>query len=138
MMSSPEQQSWNSPDVDGKLIYVVDDEALIGDVVQVILRMEGYRSRFFQDPEQAWAAFRSEPIKPALLLTDYLMNPINGMQLIARCKQLCPELKTILYSGNAGEYALHEYGVNPDAFLRKPFLPGTLLGLLRSTLNAAE
>jgi two-component system, cell cycle sensor histidine kinase and response regulator CckA len=135
MMCAAEQQPPGHREVDQKLVFVVDDEAMIGDVVQIVLRMEGFRPRVFQNPEQALEAFAQEEIKPALLLTDYLMTPINGMQLIERCKQILPELKTILYSGNAGEQALHQYSVKPDAFLRKPFLPRTLMSLLRSTLN---
>jgi DNA-binding NtrC family response regulator len=136
-MSPAEQQIPGRPEVDEALIYVVDDEAMIGDVVQIILRMEGYRSKYFQDPEEAWRAFRDGETKPALLLADYVMLPINGMQLIDRCKQLHPTLKTILYSGNAGEHILHKYPLKPDAFLRKPFLPRTLLGLIRSILGLA-
>jgi DNA-binding NtrC family response regulator len=136
-MSAVQMQSPGRTEMDGKLIYVVDDEAMIGDVVQIILRMEGYTSKFFQNPEQAWEAFQQEDPKPALLLTDYVMAPLNGMQLIERCKQIHPELKTILYSGNAGEHVFQLYSVKPDAFLRKPFLPRTLLGLLRSTLSVA-
>ena len=117
-----------------KLVYVVDDESMIGDVVQIILRLDGYTPKFFSDPEQAWHCFENEEVKPALLLTDYLMTPLNGLELIERCKAICPALRTILYSGNAGEDLLVQAKVRPDAFLRKPFLPRTLLALVRSTL----
>jgi DNA-binding NtrC family response regulator len=136
-MSAATQPNPGHPAVDAKLIYVVDDEAMIGDVVQIILRTEGYRSKFFQDPEQAWSALTRDETKPALLLTDYVMRPMNGLELIERCKRVQPGLKTILYSGNAGDSAIHQSPVKPDAFLRKPFLPRTLLSLLRSTLNVA-
>ena len=136
-MNAAAQPNPGHPAVDAKLIYVVDDEAMIGDVVQIILRMEGYRSKFFQDPEQAWAAFAHDETRPALLLTDYLMRPMNGLELIERCKRVQPGLKTILSSGNAGGTVLQQSSVKPDAFLRKPFLPRTLLGLLRSTLDGA-
>ena len=136
-MSAPEQQTANSSDFDGVLVYVVDDEPMIGDVVQIVLKMGRYRSRFFRHPELALQAVIQEEVKPALLLTDYVMSPINGMELIERCKLHCPQLKTILYSGNAGEDVLQSYGVRPDAFLRKPFLPRTLLALVHSTLNGS-
>jgi DNA-binding NtrC family response regulator len=136
-MTTAEQQPPTPTTVDSKFIYVVDDEAMIGDVVQIILKMDGFRPRFFQDPEVAWTMFQQEQPKPALLLTDYLMCPINGMELIQRCKQSQPVLKTILYSGNVSEDILHRYAIEPDAFLRKPFLPKTLLGLVRLTLQGA-
>jgi DNA-binding NtrC family response regulator len=133
---TPAEQHTATPyPVDPKLVYVVDDEVMIGDVVQIILRIEGYTPKFFADPEQAWKALLEEPAKPALLLTDYLMSPINGLELINRCKPQFPHLRTILYSGNAGEDVLQRYPVRPDAFLRKPFLPRTLLSLVRSIVS---
>jgi DNA-binding NtrC family response regulator len=136
-MSTAEQNPPAPYSVDDKLIYVVDDEVMIGDVVQIILRIEGYRPKFFPDPEAAWRSLIEEPSKPALLLTDYVMSPINGLELINRCKPKFPHLRTILYSGNASEELFERYPVRPDAFLRKPFLPRALLGLIRSVLNGA-
>jgi len=83
----------------------------------------------------AFRAFIEEERKPALLLTDFAMTPINGMELIEQCKPHHPHLRTILYSGNAGEEILHQYSVKPDAFLRKPFLPRALLALVQKTLD---
>jgi DNA-binding NtrC family response regulator len=134
-MNEPEPQRSHPSQVDVKLIYVVDDERMIGDVVQLILRMEGYRPKFFQNPELALQAFLDDGARPALLLTDYLMSPINGIELIERCKALHPELRTILYSGNSMDDISRHHAVKPDAFLRKPFLPRSLLNLVRSTLN---
>jgi DNA-binding NtrC family response regulator len=134
-MTTADRQISTAITVDSKLVYVVDDEAMIGDVVQIILKMDGFKPRFFQDPEEAWKSFLREEPKPALLLTDFLMSPINGMELIERCKRSQPGLKTILYSGNASQDMLRDYEVEPDAFLRKPFLPKTLLGLVRVTLR---
>jgi DNA-binding NtrC family response regulator len=127
----------NSPALPGRAgyVYVVDDEEMIGEVVEVILQLEGYRPKFFSDPEAAFQSFLSETVKPELLLTDFLMRPINGMELIERCKQACPELKTILYSGNVGEEILRFYTVQPDGFLSKPFLPKTLVATVQSVLS---
>ncbi|MEW6157970.1 MAG: response regulator [Verrucomicrobiota bacterium] len=120
---------------DSRLIYVVDDETMIGEVVEVILKLEGLEPKFFSNPEDAFQAFVTESPKPALLLTDFLMTPINGMELIQRCKKVLPELKTILYSGNVREDIMQFYPVRPDAFLSKPFLPKTLVGVVQSVLS---
>ena len=119
---------------DSKLIFVVDDEVMIGEVVQILLRIDGFKPRYFQDPELAWQALLEEEVRPVLLLTDFVMNPINGMQLIERCRQRGFTFKTLLYSGNPGEEILQNFDFRPDAFLRKPFLPRALLALVRSLL----
>jgi DNA-binding NtrC family response regulator len=116
-------------------IYIVDDEAMIGEVVEVILNLEGYRPRFFQNPVEALEAFTEADPKPNLLLTDFVMSPMNGMELIERCRQLCPELKCILYSGNVGQEITQFYSSKPDGFLSKPFLPKALTGIVQTVLS---
>ena len=123
------------PTVDASLIYVVDDESMIGEVVEVILSLEGLRSKFFQNPLSALSEIGEANPRPSLLLTDFVMTPLNGMELIERCKELYPGLKTILYSGNVGEDITQFYSVQPDAFLSKPFLPKTLVNTVQSVLK---
>lgn len=118
-----------------RLIYVVDDQAMIGEFVEVILKLEGFEPKFFLDPETAFKAFLKESPRPALLLTDFLMPFTNGMELIARCKAIDPGLKTILYSGNVSEEIVENYTVHPDGFLKKPFLPSAAIQIVRSVLQ---
>ena len=116
------------------LIYVVDDESMIGEVVEVILKLKGFKPKFFTDPELALQTLANDDPKPDLLLTDFLMSPINGMELIERCKRVQPDLKTILYSGNVGEEIMQYYSVKPDGFVSKPFLPKTLVMMVKTVL----
>jgi DNA-binding NtrC family response regulator len=116
-------------------IYIVDDEAMIGEVVEVILSLEGYQARFFQNPVQALEAFTEADPKPDLLLTDFVMSPMNGMELIESCRKVVPDLKCILYSGNVGQEITQYYNSKPDGFLSKPFLPKTLTGIVQSVLS---
>src|SRR5436190_7358802 len=119
----------------GATIYVVDDESLIGEVVEAILKLEGFTPKFFVDPRHAYDAFVEAEPKPDLLLTDFIMTPINGMELIERCKQIAPDLKTLLYSGNVGEEIVQFYSARPDGFLSKPFLPKQLISLVNRILG---
>jgi CheY-like chemotaxis protein len=116
------------------LVYVVDDEPMVGDVVQAILKMGGFESVFFEDPAVALKTLSDADPKPTLLLTDFQMPLMTGRELIQRCKKVCPSLKTILYSGNVQEETVTFYPARPDRFLRKPFTPKTLIDLVRSVL----
>jgi DNA-binding NtrC family response regulator len=136
-MSAVEHQSSVVRSINPKLVYVVDDESMIGDVVQIVLKMGGYEPRFFQNPDAALQALIQAEVRPVLLLTDYVMASMNGMELIRQCKIIHPGLRTILYSGNAGEDVLQQDRARPDAFLRKPFLPSVLLGLVQTTLSGS-
>jgi DNA-binding NtrC family response regulator len=116
------------------LVYVVDDEPMVGDVVQAILKLGGFESVLFADPKTAFKAISEADPKPTLLLTDFQMPQMTGRELIQHCKKVHPELKTILYSGNVQEETVAFYPARPDRFLRKPFTPKTLIDLVQSVL----
>lgn len=121
-----------------KLIFVVDDEPLLGELAETILRAEGYQTRFFTDPTLAIQALDESAPPPQVLLTDFQMESMNGMKLIEQCKRRIPGLRTILCSGKVDEGILRKYYVKPDLFLRKPFEPEVLLEMIRVLLAAAS
>jgi two-component system, chemotaxis family, chemotaxis protein CheY len=127
-----------SPIKSAAYIFVVDDEELVGQVVETILNLEGFEARFFSDPVEALREFLAADRKPDVLLSDYVMTPMNGMDLIALCKEAEPGLHTVLYSGNVGEEILRRYDFKPDAFLTKPFLPKALVGTVRKVLQQED
>ena len=134
-MSQPTTQNTLAPARKTALVYIVDDEPMVGDVVQAILKMGGYESVLFDDPKTAFQALNEANPKPTLLLTDFLMPQMTGRELIQHCKKVHPELKTILYSGNVQEETVAFYPARPDRFLRKPFTPKTLIDLVQSVLE---
>ncbi len=134
-MNQPESDSSSATTKTAAVVYVVDDEPMVGDVVQAILKMGGYESVFFQDPDTAFKAISEANPKPALLLTDFQMPQMTGRELIHHCKIAHPTLKTILYSGNVQEETVAFYPARPDRFLRKPFTPKTLIDLVQSVLS---
>jgi CheY-like chemotaxis protein len=119
----------------GALIYVVDDEPMVGELVATVLEMAGFQTKHFTHPAEALKAFTAANPRPALLMTDFVMPSLNGMELIERCKQPQPSLKTILYSGNVGAEIMQRYQVKPDFFIRKPFQPQNLIDNVCSVLG---
>lgn len=115
-------------------IYVVDDEPMVGEVINTILRLECFETRLFQDPVKALVAFTEADQRPELLISDYAMIPINGAELIHECLRLEPSLKTILISGNVSEEITQNLKIKPDAFISKPFQPKPFVKMVRSIL----
>lgn len=111
----------------GVSIYVVDDEPMVGELAATVLEMDGFQTRLFRDPAEALKALITANPRPVLLLTDFNMNGLNGMELIERCKRTQPTLKTILCSGTVGMDIIQRYPVKPDHFIRKPFQPINIL-----------
>lgn len=118
------------------LLYLVDDEELVLDVAEATLAPEGFRVRKFHDPETALKDFRSAKPKPAVLVTDYAMGKMNGLELIQKCKAAHPSLKTLLISGMAGAEIMRTAAVPADKFLAKPYPAPTLVETVRDLLAA--
>jgi CheY-like chemotaxis protein len=103
------------------LVYVVDDEPMLLELAAAVLEPLGYRVRAFRDPEAAMAAFGAEPAPPALVITDYAMHTMNGLELIAACRNLQPRQKILMVSGTVDEQVYDNLTVKPDRFLAKPY-----------------
>ena len=119
---------------DGALIYIVDDEPLLVDLAELALQADGYRIKKFYAGATALKSLAAESSLPALLLTDYAMNPMNGVELAEQFKRIHPGLKIIMVSGTAGPEIVVSAPVKIDHFLQKPYRPTELIELVRTVL----
>jgi len=126
--------SEKAPQTGQILIFVVDDEIMVAEVVEAVLSMQHYQVILFDNPKRALEAFIAADPKPDLLFTDYMMDEMSGLELIEQCKRLHPAVKTILYSGSVGQEIWETGAIKPDDFISKPFQPHNLLEVVRSVL----
>jgi len=117
------------------LIYVVDDEPILLELAAFILEPMGYRLKTFRNPDVAYQDFQSSRERPQLLITDYAMHQMNGMELLEKCKAADPKLKVLLISGTVSEDIYHDSPVQPDKFLAKPYNAGELTKLVQSLIG---
>ena len=100
-------------------IFVVDDEPSLLDLATSVLAPLGYDVQTFVNPKFALAAFTAR--KPAVVVTDYAMAEMSGIDLIRECKRLNPEQKFMLVSGTIDENIYADSFAKPDIFLNKPY-----------------
>lgn len=122
----PRKETW---------IFVVDDESEIGEVLLTFFELEGYPTAVFSDPKEALHQFTHATPRPRLLVSDYVMSPINGMELLSHCRQLEPKLPCIIISGNVGQDELQRYAFKPEYFVRKPFHTENLLKMVQTLIG---
>ena len=115
-------------------VFVVDDEVLLLELAQTILSPLGCKVVTFTDPEQALKEFSAAA--PTLVLTDYAMGRMSGMDLIRECRRLNPLQKTILISGTVDEHVFADAPVKPDQFLTKPYQIQELAERVRELIGA--
>lgn len=130
-MSQTNQTALKKP----PLIYLVDDQPLLLDLAEMSLLPDGYKLKKFLDPEAALESFLDARSKPSLLITDYAMGKMNGLELVDRCKAVKPDLKSILISGTAGAEIMLDSEVKVDRFVGKPYQPSSLAELVRQVLG---
>ena len=118
------------------LVYLVDDEPMLLDLAELALRPDGYAFKKFTDPIAALNSFLDEEPKPALMISDYTMGKMNGLELMRRCREASPGLKTILVTGTTGVEIVFDSPTRVDRFLGKPYQPANLAELVRRVLAA--
>jgi CheY-like chemotaxis protein len=100
-------------------IFIVDDEPMLLDLAMAILEPLGYDVRTFSNPDTALAKLAAA--KPALIVTDFAMGKVSGLDLIRECKRRDPLQKIMLLSGTVDETIYADCTAKPDAFLAKPY-----------------
>jgi DNA-binding NtrC family response regulator len=114
-------------------VFVVDDEVLLLELAETILTPLGCKVCTFTDPEVALQAFPAT--WPAVVLTDYAMGRMSGMDLIRECRRLNPQQKTILISGTVDGEVFADAPVKPDQFVAKPYDVNKLAEIVRKMIE---
>ncbi|MGO8764851.1 MAG: response regulator [Limisphaerales bacterium] len=100
-------------------IFIVDDEPMLLDLAQTLLVPLGFDVRVYSDPRKALAEFAAA--RPSLVITDYAMGGLNGMDVLRECRKLNPRQKVVLLSGTVDESIFANDSYKPDHFLAKPY-----------------
>ena len=123
-------------------IFVVDDEEIIATSLAMILQKSGFEATSFTHPLKALEASGSE--SPDLLISDVMMPELNGIDLAIRMKEICPECKVLLFSGQANTHqklpteCYNRWDVKGSMSRVRRHLEGTDLCSSRATRRAAD
>jgi CheY-like chemotaxis protein len=115
----------------GPVILLVEDEVLIRLVAAEFLREEGYTVLEAADAVEALVLFSSGHSLD-LVITDVRMpGELDGLKLSYIMKEAKPDLPVALASGHFGADEDHP----ADRFLRKPYTPQELLGVVNELID---
>lgn len=120
----------------GKHVYLVDDDVELLRFEAMLLETVNIDILTFENAEAALHAFKNaNECKPVLIISDYQMGKMNGLQLLETAKRLAPELRTMLVSGAVVADILKHSPVKIDAFMAKPFQASEFLRQVKSLLG---
>jgi CheY-like chemotaxis protein len=113
-------------------ILVADDDKLVSSFVEKILKSYGYSVEVVHNGQSALEAWSENH---QLLITDYEMPGLNGLQLTKSIRDTGDDRPIVLMSGGLFDSnILDSYGVN--AFFHKPIKLADFLKEVRNLLNA--
>jgi DNA-binding NtrC family response regulator len=121
---------------DKPVVFVVDDEVMLLDLAEMVLEPEEFMVRTFADPRRALADYKAAARRPDLVVTDYAMEGMNGLQLIQECRKIDPGQKIILVSGTVDESIYADSEIKPERFLAKPYKPEEFVAIVRELAHA--
>jgi len=115
-------------------ILIVDDEMGILDTLQILFRSEGFEVAVANSGREALESLSRE--RPDLVLSDIRMPGAGGLEVLAKAKEVDPELPVILMTAQASlQSAMRAVNEGAYHYIQKPFTNDDLLTICR---RAAE
>ena len=111
-------------------IALIDDDHDLVSLFKEALEMSGYNVTAFTDPIKAFHHIRQKPKEYALVLSDYRMPSMNGLELCMKLIEFNRELKVILMSS----YIDFEFAIPQFVCITKPIHITWLLQIVKKSL----
>lgn len=121
------------------MIYIVEDDENIRNLVQVALEGSGYETAAFETAEEALGALKVK--EPQLAIFDLMLPGMDGMEAIRkiRAREQWKKLPVLVLTAKDKEYdKVAGLDGGADDYMTKPFSVLELLARVRSLLRRTE
>jgi PAS domain S-box-containing protein len=116
-------------------VLFADDEAGLAAIVQRLLLLEGFDVTICSGGDEAVAKF--DPDEHDLVLTDYGMPDLTGLQVAAEVRRRSPTTPVVLVTGWGSDLDAKAPPAGVTAVISKPFRLGTLVEAVKAALRDA-
>jgi DNA-binding NtrC family response regulator len=121
------------------VVLVVEDEALITELIQPALADAGYSVLVALNADDAFKHLEREaeaPIKALVTDIDLGHGP-SGWEVATRARELHPEMPVVYMTGGEGP-DWPSKGVPKSLLIQKPFAPAQIVTAVSQLLNASQ
>jgi two-component system, NtrC family, response regulator AtoC len=119
----------------GQGILIIEDEAILAKNIRIYLERSGYDVRIAGSAEEGLEQLES--FRPDVVLLDYQLPGMNGLDLLARLQQTEPGIKVVMLTGQGSvEMAVKAMKLGAVDFLTKPVVLGKLKLMIDAVLGA--
>lgn len=121
------------------VVMIVDDEEMVITSVRAFLQLETeYTIHGFTNPQEAANHLQTNPVD--IVVSDYLMPKMNGLELLRKAKEYQPEAARVLLTGHADKQsaiqAINDVGL--FQYLEKPWDNQQMLLVIQSAIERTQ
>jgi putative two-component system response regulator len=130
----PSDFKFELPESSEGVVFVVDNDRTSGTLNAGILKGVGYKVRQFATPQEALSELQKSP--PTILVTDFAMGGMSGLELAQEAQEHDPDIAVILLTGSGDEataQAALRMGVSD--YIKKPPDPEALKRSVQRTFH---
>lgn len=116
-------------------ILLVDDESSILETLRILFKGEGYQVDTALGGAAGVAAMEED--RPDIVVSDIRMPGVSGLDLLARAREIDPEIAVILMTAQASlQSAMRAVNEGAYYYIQKPFSNDELLAICRRAAEA--
>jgi CheY-like chemotaxis protein len=124
------------PGKDNERILLVDDEIDLVESAIRVLRWMGYQVNGVTIPSEALEMIRAQPRQFDLIISDFSMPQMNGIQLAEEIKRINPGIPIILLTGFGSDISKKQIKSNViNGIVTKPISKNELAIVIRKVLD---
>ena len=120
-----------------KSVLVVDDEPGMREMVKQLLLNEGYHVLEASNGKHVMEFMKNET--PELVITDIIMEEMDGVAIILEIRENYPDVKIIAMSGgkkiSSEDYLESASGLGTDRIFTKPFALSDMLNAIKELIE---
>jgi len=134
-----EEEAEAFADPTGKLVMIVDDDESLLDLMDHVVKKEGFRTDRAVDGLEALR--KVEALNPDLLVLDMMLPSLGGYEIIRQMQAVgCGAVPVIVITGRQMDQKginLIRQEPNVKEFLQKPVRPAVLVSVIHRVLRTA-
>ena len=120
---------------DGKLIFIVDDDDALSEMLQIVLRQEGFETVRVATGDAALSEFQRS--RPDLVLLDLMLPGRDGVTVCKELRQFSGVPIVMLTAKSDTDDVVAGLEAGADDYIAKPFKTKELIARIRSRLRRA-
>ncbi len=118
-------------------LIIIDDEPIVGKRLKQVFSKMGFHVDIFTNPLSALKFMENNPFD--IVITDFKMEELDGMEILGKVKQLNPKARVIIITGYAKpETAKEAFKSGVFDFMVKPFRLDELKEAVRRAAKIQE